>query len=90
MSRPSLLAGVRVVDLSMGWAGPLAARHLADMGADVVKVEGCARFDWWRGWEATQAWIDEDGAEKNPAFNMSTATSAASRWICPRPRAATC
>ena len=70
MSRPTLLAGVRVVDLSMGWAGPLAARNLADMGADVIKVEGCVRFDWWRGWEATQEWIDSDGAEKNPAFNM--------------------
>ena len=70
MSRPDLLQGVRVVDLSMGWAGPLAARHLADMGADVIKVEGCVRFDWWRGWEATQEWIDAGGAEKNPAFNM--------------------
>ena len=70
MSRPNLLAGVCVIDLSMGWAGPLAARHLADMGADVIKVEGCVRFDWWRGWEATQAWIDDAGAEKNPAFNM--------------------
>ena len=70
MSRPNLLAGVRVVDLSMGWAGPLAARHLADMGADVIKVEGCVRFDWWRGWEATQEWINEGGAEKSAAFNM--------------------
>ena len=69
MSRPDLLAGVRVVDLSMGWAGPLAARHLADMGADVIKVEGCVRFDWWRGWEATQEWINEGGAEKSSAFN---------------------
>ena len=70
MSRPDLLRGVRVVDLSMGWAGPLAARHLADMGADVIKVEGCVRFDWWRGWEATEEWINEGGAEKSPAFNM--------------------
>ena len=70
MSRPGLLAGVRVVDLSMGWAGPLAARHLADMGADVIKVEGCVRFDWWRGWEATEEWINEGGAEKSSAFNM--------------------
>ena len=69
MRRPRLLKGVRVVDLSMGWAGPLAARHLVDMGADVIKVEGCVRFDWWRGWEATQEWIDDGGAEKNPAFN---------------------
>ena len=67
--RERLLAGVRVVDLSMGWAGPLAARHLADMGADVIKVESCARFDWWRGWEATREWIDGGGAEKSVAFN---------------------
>lgn len=59
-----------MVDLSMGWAGPLAARHLADMGADVIKVESCARFDWWRGWEATPEWIADDQAEKSVAFNM--------------------
>ncbi len=33
------LAGHRVVDLSSFWAGPLAARFLAELGADVVKVE---------------------------------------------------
>ena len=64
------LEGIRIVDLSMGWAGPLAARHLADMGADVIKVESCERFDWWRSWEATPEWIEDDGAEKSTAFNM--------------------
>jgi len=36
------LDGVRVLDLSQGIAGPLAARLLGDFGADVVKVEPAA------------------------------------------------
>src|SRR5579871_3911427 len=45
------LEGVRVADFSMGWAGPLAARYLADLGADVLKIESRQRRDWWRGWD---------------------------------------
>ena len=63
------LRGVRVIDLSMGWAGPLAARHLVDMGAEVIKVESCERFDWWRGWEATEEWIELNAAEQSASFN---------------------
>src|SRR5262249_36624615 len=45
------LEGLKVVDFSMGWAGPLCARTLADLGAEVVKIEASGHPDWWRGWE---------------------------------------
>lgn len=39
------LAGLRVIDASTLFAGPMAAMHLGDMGADVVKVEHPQRPD---------------------------------------------
>jgi crotonobetainyl-CoA:carnitine CoA-transferase CaiB-like acyl-CoA transferase len=44
------LAGVRVVDLSRVLAGPYATMALADLGADVVKVEHPRGGDETRSW----------------------------------------
>lgn len=45
------LKGLRIVDFTMGWAGPLCTRTLGDLGAEVIKIESESHMDWWRGWE---------------------------------------
>src|SRR4051812_41368550 len=45
-----LLAGLKVIDLSRVLAGPWAGQILADLGADVIKVERAGKGDDTRGW----------------------------------------
>jgi crotonobetainyl-CoA:carnitine CoA-transferase CaiB-like acyl-CoA transferase len=52
------LAGLVVADFTMGWAGPLATRLLADLGADVLKIEAGRYPDWWRGVNWTPEYIE--------------------------------
>lgn len=43
------LQNIRIIDHTIAWAGPEGTRLLADMGAEVIKVESCTRPDVMRG-----------------------------------------
>ena len=62
MSRPSspladALAGVRVLDLSRLLPGPFLTMVLADMGADVVKIEDPRVGDYMRAFPPTKGGV---------------------------------
>ncbi len=44
------LAGIRILDLTTSYAGPFCTMFLADMGADVVKIEEPQKGDDSRYW----------------------------------------
>ena len=52
---PKALEGIRVVDLTIWFQGPVAAQHLADFGAEVIHVERPLRGDQGRGVRSIKA-----------------------------------
>ncbi len=62
---PPPLEGLKIIDLSMFFSGPLATQIAGDAGADVIKVESVQRID---GWRATVADVERPW-ERSPNFN---------------------
>jgi crotonobetainyl-CoA:carnitine CoA-transferase CaiB-like acyl-CoA transferase len=54
----SLLAGVRILAFTQFLLGPAACQYLADMGADVIKVEPPGRGAWERSWAGADLFIN--------------------------------
>jgi crotonobetainyl-CoA:carnitine CoA-transferase CaiB-like acyl-CoA transferase len=49
-SSPQALQGLRILDFSHVYQGPVGTQLLADYGADVIKVERPGSGDWSRAW----------------------------------------
>ncbi|WP_284740648.1 CaiB/BaiF CoA transferase family protein [Amycolatopsis sp. RTGN1] len=85
------LAGLRVVDASTLFAGPMAAMHLGDMGAEVIKIEHPRKPDpsrthgaakdgvnlWWKTLGRNKRTITADlGSEGGREVFLALATTA--------------
>ncbi len=60
------LAGIRVLDLGLGVAGPFTGRVLADLGADVIKV--MAMHDGY--WSGTHMGLGTNRGKRSIAVNL--------------------
>ena len=78
-SAPLPLEEIVIVDLSMAWAGPLAVRVLAELGADVIKIEGPTHLDRWRGGTSAQR-----GPQRYPTTSRVSGRGTATRSSTPR------
>jgi len=67
------LEGVRVLDFGWNWAGPMAGQLLADMGAEVIRVETSKRQDLMRFLDYTSWFFCHNNRSKMSAtFNLAT------------------
>src|SRR5262245_50493710 len=65
VSTPKALAGVTILDFSHLLQGPFATQLLADMGANVIKVERAGSGDMFRSMTFFAKWV---GGSESPNF----------------------
>jgi crotonobetainyl-CoA:carnitine CoA-transferase CaiB-like acyl-CoA transferase len=68
---PAPLNDIRVLDLSRVLAGPWSTQLLADLGAEVIKIERPGEGDDTRGWGPPFLTI-ADGSRGDAAYYLST------------------
>jgi len=72
------LEGVRVLDFGWNWAGPMAGQILADMGAEVIRIETSKRQDMMRFLEWTSWFFCHNNRSKMSAtFNLAKPEASA-------------
>src|SRR5579863_5253627 len=89
------LADLKVLDLSWVMVGPVSGRYLADLGADVIKVESSRRIDPLRtlgpfkdgkpGTERTVSYRNLNAGKRSVTINIREADGRAiivrlARW----------
>jgi crotonobetainyl-CoA:carnitine CoA-transferase CaiB-like acyl-CoA transferase len=61
------LSGLRVIEFTTAWAGPMAGRIFGFLGAEVIHVESATRLDVWRQFNAViqpRRYADRTGGER--------------------------